>query len=228
MNIYAFICTRTKDLSPITNKLVSYLSSVGVEVKLLVNQVSIFDGYQKAFKTVQPKPTDIIILCHDDIEISISPSAFLQILSILKHTKYGFIGPAGTTHVSENAVWWDQELWKAGKHRGAVHHIDPNGKKYCSHYGAFEEVVVLDGLFLATRAEVLEKVGLEKPQYFEGNWDFYDVYYTYKAHKHNYENHTVPIQITHMSRGELTGRDSWHKNRLAFINENRKDFPLTC
>jgi len=228
MSIYAFICTRSRDLSPVTNNLVSYLSSAGVEVKLLVNQDSIFKGYEKALQKVKPDDSDIIILCHDDIQIDMPPQSFVKILSLLQNKTYGFIGPAGTTHLSENAVWWDQALWKEGKHRGAVHHINPEGKKYFTHYGAFEEVVVLDGLFLAARADLIKKVGLEKPYYFEGKWDFYDIYYTYEAHKQNYENHTVPIKITHLSRGELAGRDSWHKNRLAFINENRKDFPLVC
>jgi hypothetical protein len=228
MSIYAFICTRTRDLSNVTNNLVSYLSSAGAQVKLLVNQDSIFDGYKKAFEKVSPVPSDIIILCHDDIEIDMPLTSFLKVMSILQNHKYGFVGPAGTTHLSENAVWWDQTVWKEGKHRGAVHHINPEGKKYFTHYGAFDQVLVLDGLFLAARAEVLQNIGLDKPPYFEGKWDFYDIYYTYEAHKHGYENHAIPITLTHLSRGELAGRDSWHKNRLAFINENRKDFPLVC
>ena len=84
-------------------------------------------------------------------------------------------------------------------------------------YGPHGQVVALDGLFLAARKEVWEKIKLSKPKYFEGDWDFYDIHYTTKAHQLDYKNYTVPIDMIHYSGGELVGRDSWHKNRQAFI-----------
>jgi hypothetical protein len=48
-------------------------------------------------------------------------------------------------------------------------------------------------------------------------WDFYDIHYTTTAHHLGFENHTVPVDLIHHSNGELVGRDSWHKNRKAFI-----------
>ena len=65
---------------------------------------------------------------------------------------------------------------------------------------------------------------MEKPEYFEGDWDFYDLHYTSKAHNLNLENHTIPIKIIHHSAGEIVGRDSWHKNREAFIRNT--ELPL--
>ena len=228
MNMYAFICTRSKDLSPTTENLVSYLSRANVQVKLLVNQSSIFEGYQKAFDLVKPDPSDIIILCHDDIEIQMSPNIFIGLLTTLQNKKLGFLGPAGTTKLSESGVWWDHNLWKEGFHRGEVVHITAEGKNDFTKYGNFEQVAVLDGLFLACRAEILKEIGLQKPDIFPGEWDFYDIYYTYEAHKLGYENHAVPIKMIHNSRGELVGRDSWHRNREAFVKENKERFPITC
>ena len=75
----------------------------------------------------------------------------------------------------------------------------------------------MDGLFLAATVKTLRKVGLEKPEYFPGEWDFYDIHYTVTARKQGWRNFTVPLFIKHESRGELVGRDSWHKNREAFI-----------
>ena len=228
MNMYAFICTRSKELSHTTEKLVSYLSRANIHVKLLVNQSSIFEGYKKAFTLVKPKPSDIIILCHDDIEIQMAPALFIAILSTLQNKKFGFLGPAGTTKLSDSGVWWDHNLWKEGFHRGEVVHLTGEGKSDFTRYGPFEQVAVLDGVFLAARAEVLEEIGLEKPTMFTGEWDFYDIYYTDCAAKLGYENHAAPIKMIHNSRGELVGRDSWHKNREAFIKENKERFPITC
>ena len=53
--------------------------------------------------------------------------------------------------------------------------------------------------------------------YLEGLWDFYDIHYTTSAHTLGYKNYTVPLDIVHYSNGELVGRDSWLKNREAFI-----------
>ena len=91
------------------------------------------------------------------------------------------MGPAGTTHLSENAVWWDQDIWRQGKHRGKVSHLNEVGQEYITYYGEPEDVVALDGLFLAAKASVIKDLGLEKPEYFEGEWDFYDIHFTTNA-----------------------------------------------
>jgi len=242
ISIYAIICTRSKALSTTTHKLVSYLSRANIKVKLIVGSKSIYSGYANAVKKINPNPNDIIILCHDDIEILSSPESFKEILlrETLKQDT-GFIGVAGTTKLFESAVWWDQNVWGQqakinnqeyetyiSPHRGFVLHGKDAQNSSPTYYGAYEQVVVLDGVFLAATAKTIEKVGMEKPSYFDGEWDFYDIHYTYSAHKQNLKNKAVPIFIIHNSIGELAGRDSWHKNRQAFIEQNKTQFPITC
>ena len=124
--------------------------------------------------------------------------------------------------MDSDAVWWNQERWQAGLHRGFVIHYNNEHKKlHDTHYGSHGQVVALDGLFLAARKEVWETVGFKKPPYFEGEWDFYDIHYTTTAHHLGFKNYTVPIKMIHYSSGELVGRDSWHKNRNAFINNTK-------
>jgi hypothetical protein len=220
MNIYAFICTRSKAFSETTKKLSSYLSRAGVKTKFLVGQKSIFSGYANAFQKFNVADDDIVIMCHDDIEILTDPEVFIRIIvqSLLKE-KTGFIGVAGTTHLSEDAVWWNHSLWQQGKHRGHVYHGSDIISSDSTYYGKPDRVVCMDGLFLAARGATLKDIGLEKPEYFEGGWDFYDLHYTVTAHNKKYHNKVVPISILHNSHGELVGRDSWHKNRQAFINK---------
>ena len=229
MKIHAFICTRTKDLNPTTQKLVSYLSRCRVEVKLIVGSRSIFKAYSDAVRKAKLKQDDIVIFCHDDIEILSSEDHFLQVLlGSLLDKKTGFVGPAGTTELTNRAVWWDQEQWAKGKHRGFVFH----GSDLCSgsnptFYGPYGPVAVLDGLFLAARADTLSKINLEKPEHFKGEWDFYDIHYTYSAKKAGFVNKAVPILLMHNSAGELAGRDSWHENRERFVTKNINKFPIT-
>jgi len=229
MNIYSLICTR--DLNKIPSSLMKTLEfykNCDIKTKLLVNQTSIFEGYSAGFEEINPQDDDIIIFCHDDIEFNGKTEDFLSILEerLVKNPKSGFIGPAGTSFLSQNAVWWDQTVWRAGKHRGLVSHISPEGKKYDTDYGPEGQVVVLDGLFLAAKASTIRKVGLNKPKYFEGEWDFYDIHYTSEAHKAGFENFAFRFPITHHSRGELVGRESWHKNREAFVNNNNLPLQL--
>ena len=227
MNTYAVICTRSReDISPVTHKLLQYYTSIGVQVLLLCKQSSIFSAYNLAVSKINPDPEDLIIFCHDDIEIHEAPEDFLKKLKEeTDHTDVGFVGPAGTTVLEKDAVWWNRDNWRAGKHRGRVFHIHPDQKHPVDTlYGFPGNVVVLDGLFLAARARTIQRVGLEKPEYFEGDWDFYDIHYTTKAFRLGYTNKAIDIKIIHHSLGEIAGRDSWHKNREAFISNT--ELPL--
>lgn len=223
MDIYALICTRSReDITPATDKLLSFLSQGGIKIYLISGAASIFSAYHEGITKINPKSEDIIILCHDDIEIREYPANFIEKLkNITSGDSTGFVGPAGTTCLGPDAVWWDQGRWQQGLHKGKVSHIDPKGREYLTYYGPPDDVVALDGLFLAARAKVIQEIGLQKPKYFEGEWDFYDIHYTSKAFLQGYTNKILDMDILHNSRGELVGRDSWHKNRLAFI-ENTK------
>ena len=205
----------------------SYLSRAGVDVKLLVNQDSIFLAYANALKKVNPDPDDIIILCHDDINITTDPIIFKSLILekfALKAT--GFLGVAGTRKLSESAVWWDLNLWKQQFHSGYALHGDNLADGDPSYYGKYGQVVALDGLFLVAQAKTLQKIDMKKPKSFSGKWDFYDIWYTIQAHKAGLKNYTIPVVLLHNSRGELAGRDSWHKNREAFIKKYKASFPI--
>lgn len=218
MNIYCVFCTRSSEkISKTTQKLLEFMAKCEIKTLVMAGADSIFSAYEKAFNHVKPNDEDIFIFCHDDIEIREEPKVFKDKLEKALTGDAGFIGPAGTTRLSENAVWWDHELWKAGFHRGFVIHLDKQNKEYDTPYGPPGEVVVLDGLFLATRAKTVKEVGLKKPEYFEGEWDFYDIHYTTTAHLKGFKNKAIHMNIVHNSGGELVGRDSWHKNREAYI-----------
>jgi hypothetical protein len=226
MNIYAIICTRDRNnVSSTTDKLLNFLCTCGIKVYLLADAKSLFAAYHGAYKKINPNPEDITIFCHDDIEIRESPDNFIaKLKESLAYPEDGFSGAAGTMKLDADAVWWDQSRWQQGKHRGKVVHTNPQGQEYLSTYGPPGDVVTLDGLFLAAKRKVIDEVGLEKPKYFEGEWDFYDIHYTSQAFLKGYKNKVMDINIFHNSRGELVGRDSWHKNREAFIANN--EFPI--
>jgi len=211
----------------VTKKLASKLSTLPAKVILMVNQKSIFSGYKKAFDKINPEDKDIFILCHDDIMLDGPPEEIKQAISIVNAEGYGFVGPAGTKLLGRDAVWWHQDRWKKGYHSGEVFHLDKNNNLNPTSYGPLSKVVVLDGLFLAASAKTLRKVGLEKPDYLKGDWDFYDLHYTFSAFKQGLSNATVNLKIAHLSSGELVGRTGWEENRQAFIGEHNLPAKVT-
>ena len=225
MNIYAFIPSRTSTYSPTTLRLFSYLESAKVKVVSLVGKDSIFSAFSEAYTKINPSEEDVIILCHDDIQILTDLSEFELGLKELENPKIGFIGVAGTTLLDRDSVWWNHDRWKKGLHRGLVFHGESTKTADITYYGKPGEVVVMDGLFLAAKARTLKPLLTSDPGY-EGKWDFYDLHYTSEAYKSGLTNLVVPIIVMHNSRGELAGRTSWDKNRLEFIRRN--NFPFRC
>jgi len=219
MKIHAIICTRDTNFSEVSKNLFNKLASLPARVKVMTKQESIFSGYKNALDSLDPDDEDLVILCHDDVELPQKNEDILNALKLVRREGFGFGGVAGTKLLGSNAVWWDHELWQKGHHSGMVYHKNENGY-YVTEYGPCSKVVVLDGCFLVAKAEVLRDVGLEKPSYLEGDWDFYDLHYTMEAFKKGYSNITIPLIIAHHSSGELVGRDGWNESRQAFIEYN--------
>jgi hypothetical protein len=82
MNFHAVICTRDRNsVTETTDKLINFLCSCGIGVYLLSGAKSIFKGYTGAFEKIDPQDDDIMIFCHDDIEIRDTPQQFLDKLT---------------------------------------------------------------------------------------------------------------------------------------------------
>ena len=113
MTIHATICTRSReDVTATTDKLLSFLAQCDIKICLISGSRSIFEAYEGAYAHINPNPEDILIFCHDDIEIHHSPEEFLNILKEnLDSDEVGFIGPAGTTYLSPNAIVGDWDYY---------------------------------------------------------------------------------------------------------------------
>lgn len=207
--------------------LLGFYSRCRIVPYIAAGWTSIFDAYSKIVKQISPKDEDIVIFCHDDLEILENEVKFVEKLELeCKKPNRAFVGLAGTTFLSEDAVWWNQDLWKKGFHRGSVTHLDKLKQPYESSYGPEGEVVALDGLFLATTGRFLKDFNLEKPVMFHGDWDYYDIHYTTSAFLKGFENFAMRLKVIHHSRGELAGRASWYANRDAFMKANK--LPMRC
>ena len=186
----------------------------------LENKPSIFEAYAEAVKE-HVSDEDVVVFCHDDIEILSNVAAFNAALKPLEGPKrLGFLGIAGTKSFDESGMWWNGTGRMPLGHpdhplSGQVFTGSSTGDMYSTMYGKYGAVTILDGVFLAAQGKTLKGLRLEKPKSFPGNWDYYDIYYTHQTYKKNLENRTVPIILRHDSPGEM--KQGWYQNRDVFL-----------
>jgi len=211
MNIKAIIPTKKReDLKP---QLVKYLKDACIEIIAPINKGSIFEAFQAGIKYVEEK--DIVILCHNDIEIWTSHNKLKDWLVKTYKPSVGFLGVAGAVKMPKTGVWWQGLKEGKGERSGQVFH---KGNKQPSIFGPYGTVETLDGVFLAIQGSKLLDLGVSKPSWLpkQCNWDFYDIDLSYRAHKKGLLNCTIPLQIQHDSPG--IPRDSWETARKAFVS----------
>jgi uncharacterized protein (TIGR03032 family) len=158
---------------------------------------------------------DALCFLHDDVDIEGLDAEL--ILDRLADPRTGFLGVAGTRVLDDTGVWWhglngpEQATRLSGRcgHRQA-------DKEWISHYGAFGEVVVLDGLCLFTTRAVLDAIGGFADPPLDG-FDFYDISATLRAHLRGFVNQTVPVDLYHWGVGNP--RPAWDVNRRVFLEK---------
>jgi len=203
-------------------ELQSYLEIVGFDVNYQIGKKSLFDAYYSG--TTDINDNDLVIMCHNDIKILSEPH-FVK--SIIQRTvpidNVGFIGVAGTRYLDNSGKWWNDQKSLLGS---IFHGKDIENSKFKCFGPLFGCAVVLDGLFLAIKGETLKKIDLRKPRAFYGDWHYYDIYYTFQAHRLGFNNLVVPLQILHRSTGHFD--KSWYKSRKAFQKKFKNFLPATA
>lgn len=163
--------------------------------------------------TKNMKDNDILVLCHDDIKLNESDETFeKKIYESLK--RFDIIGLAGTSSwtLKSPAVWNNSDKTKWS---GAVRHSHEDNE-WMTNFGPIgKKCIILDGLFLAMKAEVLKKVQFDEQFMFH----HYDMDFCLSAHKAGLTMGTVPIDVTHYSIGDWTKDPSWYESEKKFIEK---------
>ena len=187
------------------------------------NAPSIYAGHQSNLLACNLSDRDIVVMCHDDVEILGHHQEFHRLLQLALLDGVGFLGVAGATHLDEKATWWNAR--NIGAARGFVFQGEDNLFRLPNDFGPQGQVVVLDGCFLACSYATLKSVGWEKPDYLSSDWDFYDIHLTSQAHLRGLRNYTIPLLIRHESNGEM--RPGWSTSRDEFVRFHRGKLPMT-
>jgi glycosyltransferase involved in cell wall biosynthesis len=170
---------------------------------------SLCEGYNRGFAKTRG---DIIIFCHDDIEI-ISPDFPARLLAHLR--THDVVGVAGTTQLI--GANWNSAGWP--RVHGCVVHRGSDGNGFFFHcFGPprTSAVEALDGLFIAAKREVCEAIEFDAAV-FDG-FHFYDLDFSYRASLAGFRI-AVPwdILILHASWGR--NDPSWQEYAQKFATK---------
>jgi len=218
--IYFSVCSRSGKQPKSLSKLINYCNrNEFTRVHVAYDAPSIYQGHKdnlEYFKCLNMEDDDIIVLCHDDVDVLSNSEDLLKYLEIARKPNVGFVGVAGSCYLPNDGAWWNAR--KTGNARGFVFQGSNPETMMPNYFGKSGQVVVLDGCFLAITYKNLRKIGLDEPEYLETGWDFYDIHMTYKAHLDGYSNYAVPIIIMHESPGMM--REGWYTAKEKFMRHH--------
>jgi tetratricopeptide (TPR) repeat protein len=185
------------------------------EFLLIEDAQSLCEGYQRG---VAKSKGDVIVFCHDDIEIIVD-DFYNRLLDALEDSDV--VGVAGTTIVNGPAVFWARHPYC----HGWVTQQNSDGgflpTPMSMSKPRVDNAQALDGLFIAAHRAVFATVQFD-PITFDG-FHFYDLDFTYRAHLAGLRVRIqCDILIVHASSG------NFDEQYLRYAERFAKKFPGAC
>ncbi|MGC2519427.1 MAG: glycosyltransferase [Burkholderiales bacterium] len=188
------------------------LAGVPHEIIGIHDARSLSEGYNRGLRLAR---NDILVFSHDDIDIISTDFAARLLQSLAGHD---VIGVAGTRKLMG-------EAWHLADHphlQGQVGAPAEDSGYLVSIYGVTQpesgDLQALDGLFLAARRDIAQRLGFDEAM-FDG-WHFYDLDFSFRAWLEGLDCATCNhLLIVHPSRGRYDER--WHQYSLRFLDKHK-------
>ena len=214
-----------KDKKHLEEFKISLKETIGTEYELIVINNIKSDYYLTGAynEGVRRSKGNFLVFVHEDVRFETNNWGKILIKIFEKNNKTGIIGVAGCNILLQNAQWWfPGKDYMFGK---VIH--ESNGKIWKSIFSENKgehEVVVLDGVFIACRKEVLDKEKIQWDEDFD-NFHFYDLSFCIPFIQKGYKNYvTYNISIKHFGMGTIT--PEWEHYRHVFVNKFLDILPL--
>jgi GT2 family glycosyltransferase len=172
--------------------------------------------YNRAIDFAIDNNFDYLVLAHDDIIIE---SEIEDRLVELFET-YDMVGVAGGNNckLQEPALW---HLMCGGFGSGNLHGAVAHGnekEKSMTGFGTYpKRVTLIDGVFMAMKRSVFEKVRFDEE--CPAKFHFYDLDFCLAANKHKVKICVGDIHITHASPGLQSFTEEFNKGQKWFLNK---------
>lgn len=158
--ISIIICSKNTDISSTLWENIQ--KTIGVEHEFIVidnseNKYSIFSAYNKG---VEVSKFPYLVFVHEDILFQ-TQNWGKNVINHLNDRKIGLIGVAGNIMATRVPASW----WMTKGYKNLIQHYKSKGEKQSDVYQndfSPKEAVVLDGVFLASRKELFEKIKFDE------------------------------------------------------------------
>lgn len=159
---------------------------------------------------------DWLVFVHDDVIIE-APEALERQLNTLGNN-FDVIGCAGARDftLKEPALW--HLMSDKTQYRGAVAHLHDDGRKFMTSFGVYpDRVILIDGVFIAAKTKVFDKVRFDTNN--PAGFHFYDLDFSLACHKAGFKIGVGDITITHASPGLKHITDDWKQGQGWFLKK---------
>jgi hypothetical protein len=168
---------------------------------------------------------DIICFCHEDISFHTKHWG-QKLLDIFNNNpEMGLIGVAGSKYKALTPSTWFNEGFAKFKRVNIIQHSRFNDKSlviFNPDNKRIEDVATLDGVFLATRKEIISEIKFDSENF--RNFHFYDLDFSLQVLK----KYKVCVQydflIEHFSVGKIDR--TWIYDGIQFYRKWRKSLPV--
>jgi Glycosyltransferase like family len=182
------------------------------------NTKGLSEIYNLEINKLRNEPS-ILVFAHDDLFI-LDYFWMHSILNGLSH--FGIVGVAGNKKRAPMQASWcfldEKFTWDAPENlSGVIGHGNSFPPVVLSDFGSpFQEVKLLDGVFLAAYRETLIKGNIRFDEQFK--FHFYDMDFCRQAESQGISMGTVPLSLIHESVGNPSA-DSWEQSYKLYLKK---------
>jgi hypothetical protein len=216
-------CTKEKNITDLPIfKSYEKLKKLNDTLKLEIftdNKNGISEMYNKAIEQLEPN-IKYVVFVHDDVYIE--DLFFFEKLE-KGFEKFDLIGVAGSgdVNLSRDKLAWhfsNNHFW-SGYVEHPIKSKDENAKTQINYFGQMDRsVVVLDGLFIACKVEVFEKIKFDVTFKFH----FYDMDFCLSAITNDLKAGVISLKTKHLSLGEGINSDEYEAGQTRIKNKWKK------
>jgi len=208
------MCSNDETLA---NECLLYISQLkvpeGFEIETLVvrDAVSMCAGYNEAMRASDAKYK---IYLHQDV-LLIYRDILARIVGLFEmHPEVGMLGMVGSTSLADDGCQWSDGLHRRIGEILADTVNDINYSMFGKADGDYKQVLVLDGLFMATQYDIPWREDLF------GGWDFYDSSQSLEFWKAGYQV-AVPYMSSPwcMHDNDVPNYENYDRWRTIFVDE---------
>ena len=165
----------------------------------------------------------ILVFCHDDLWLG-DASLVEPLQEALQ--QFDLVGVAGNSRLAPgHSTWWrqpDGRHWDRAVLVGAIRHGSPESNRLSTFGPSPAQACLLDGVFLAARAGVLQQTGVRFDPEFA--FHFYDLDVCRSALAAGLRLGVWPLQLIHASQG-AAGSPAWQEGLELYRRKWQPDHP---